>query len=112
MSRHELGPCPKEVSLTPPQEEAKPASLVLEADLERRLLMQEAAELAAKTEASDYTPTAEEQKRSMDVHERLISIDAAVGPGCVRVCVCVKLVNPDDPERLKGAWFGDSTLET
>ena len=48
----------QEVSLTPAQEEAKPASLVVEADVERRLLMEEAALLAAKTEASDYTPTA------------------------------------------------------
>jgi ATP-binding cassette subfamily F protein 3 len=44
----------QEVSLTAAQEEARPAALVLEADVERRLLLAEAADLAAKAEASDY----------------------------------------------------------
>jgi hypothetical protein len=41
----------------------------------------EAAEAAAKTEEADYTPTANEQKRQMDVHERLLAINAEVRPG-------------------------------
>jgi ATP-binding cassette subfamily F protein 3 len=31
--------------------------------------------------ASDYVPTAEGQRRQVDVHERLVAIDAAGAPG-------------------------------
>jgi ATP-binding cassette subfamily F protein 3 len=53
----------QELHLTPTQEEWRPASLVVEADVERRLLLAESADLTAKSEAKDYAPDAAEQKR-------------------------------------------------
>ena len=71
----------QELHLTPEQEAWKPAALVVEADVERRLLLAEAAELAAKADEKAYVPTAESQKRAADVHERLVAIDAEGAPG-------------------------------
>ena len=51
----------QEVSLTQEQEEYKPAALVVEADVERRLLLEEAAALTAKTE--NRAPDAEARRK-------------------------------------------------
>lgn len=69
----------QEVSLTQEQEGYKPAALVVEADVERRLLLEEAAALAAKTE--NRAPDAEEARRLAETHERLLAIDAEGAPG-------------------------------
>ena len=71
----------QELHLTPTQEEWRPASLVVEADVERRLLLAESADLTAKSEAKDYAPDAAEQKRRSEVEEALIQIDAEGAPG-------------------------------
>ena len=71
----------QELHLTPEQEEWRPAALVVEADVERRLLLAESAELAAKAEAKEYAPRAGEEKRRLDVEEALIQMDAAGAPG-------------------------------
>ena len=71
----------QELHLTPEQEEWRPAALVVEADVERRLLLAESAELAAKAEAKGYAPGAGEEKRRLDVEDALIQMDAAGAPG-------------------------------
>ncbi|ACO60757.1 ABC transporter/cobalt transport family protein [Micromonas commoda] len=71
----------QELHLSEEQEEWRPAALVVEADVERRLLLAESAELAAKAEAKDYAPDAAEQKRRSEVEEALIQIDAEGAPG-------------------------------
>ena len=55
--------------------------MVVEADVERRLLLAESAELAAKAEAKEYAAGAGEEKRRLDVEEALIQMDAAGAPG-------------------------------
>ena len=55
--------------------------MVVEADVERRLLLAESAELAAKAEAKEYAPGAGEEKRRLDVEDALIQMDAAGAPG-------------------------------
>ena len=71
----------QELHLSEEQEEWRPAALVVEADVERRLLLAESAELAAKAEAKEYAPGAGEEKRRLDVEEALIQMDAAGAPG-------------------------------
>ena len=69
----------QEVSLTQEQEGYKPAALVVEADVERRLLLEEAAALTAKTE--NRAPDANEARSLAETHERLLAIDAEGAPG-------------------------------
>ena len=69
----------QEVSLTQEQEGVQPAALVVEADVERRLLLEEAAALTAKTE--NRAPDANEARSSRETHELLLAIDAEGAPG-------------------------------
>jgi ATP-binding cassette subfamily F protein 3 len=74
----------QEVSLTEAQEGSKPADLVVEADVERRLLLAEAKTLedkASSRSGGGEDDASEDQKRLADVHERLLQCDADGAPG-------------------------------
>ena len=76
----------QELHLTPEQEGWRPAALVVEADVERRLLLAESAELAAKAEAKEYAAGAGEEKRRLDVEDALIQMDARAPRGARPRC--------------------------
>ena len=85
----------QELHLTPEQEEWRPAALVVEADVERRLLLAESAELAAKAEAKECAPGAGEEKRRLDVEDALIQMERRGRPGARPRCSTTR----DSPRR-------------